>query len=134
MAVIGALRRYKSENQLPLNEPLDHVAVYGNVDGFTDAIAGVMHVESFELLADAPEITTEIADISLDYSTLGPKYGGTVGEFDAAIESGEYELDGDTLSLAGETLEADEFEIREERTYSGAGEMLEADEAIVIVN
>ncbi|WP_256296736.1 valine--tRNA ligase [Haloarchaeobius salinus] len=134
MAVIGALRRYKSENQLPLNEPLDHVAVYGNVDGFTDAIAGVMHVESFELLDSAPEITTEVSDISLDYSTLGPKYGGKVGEFDAAIEAGEYELDGDTLSLAGETLEADEFEVREERTYSGEGEMLSADDAVVIVN
>jgi len=32
MEVISALRRYKSEHQLPLNEDLESVAVYGDID------------------------------------------------------------------------------------------------------
>ncbi|WP_435319291.1 valine--tRNA ligase [Haloarchaeobius sp. TZWSO28] len=134
MAVIGALRRYKSEHQLPLNAELDRVQVYGDIGGFADAIAGVMHVGELAQLDEAPEITTEIADISLEYSTLGPKYGGKVGEFDQAIAAGDYELDGDVMKVAGEELTADEFEVREERTYSGEGEMLETDDTLVIVS
>ncbi|WP_435359454.1 valine--tRNA ligase [Haloarchaeobius sp. DFWS5] len=134
MAVIGALRRYKSEHQLPLNAELDRVQVYGDIGGFAEAIAGVMHVGEMEFLDEPPEITTEIADISLEYSVLGPKYGGKVGEFDQAIAQGEYELAGDELHVAGEELAADEFEVREERTYSGEGEMLETDDTLVIVS
>ncbi|ELY66797.1 valine--tRNA ligase [Natronobacterium gregoryi SP2] len=135
MEVISALRRYKSENQLPLNADLDAVAVYGEIDGFADAIANVMHVDALEVLDDQPEITTEVAAIDLDYSQVGPQYGEQVGEIDAGIESGEYEIDDDenVLRVAGEELEDDLFEVELERTYSGEGEMIETASAVVIV-
>ncbi|RQG92214.1 valine--tRNA ligase [Natrarchaeobius chitinivorans] len=135
MEVIGALRRYKSENQLPLNEPLETVSVFGPVGGFEDAIQNVMHVQNLDLLETEPEVTTEIASIDLDYSTLGPKFGSAVGDIDAGIDAGEYEIDddGDVLRVAGEELESDLFEVERERTYSGAGEMLETDSAVVVV-
>ncbi|QSG03919.1 Valyl-tRNA synthetase [Natranaeroarchaeum sulfidigenes] len=133
-AVIGALRRYKSEHQLPLNAELDRVEVYGSIDGFESAISEVMHVGELDAFEEAPDVTTEIDEISLDYSQVGPKFGGKVGEFDAALESGEYELDNGTLKLAGEELDADLFEVREERTYAGEGEMVEADDLVVVVD
>nr|WP_246084478.1 valine--tRNA ligase [Salinadaptatus halalkaliphilus] len=152
MEVISALRRYKSENQLPLNADLESVAVYGAVDGFADAIQNVMHVEELTVLEDQPEITTEVAAIDLDYSQVGPQYGEKVGEIDAGIESGEYEIDedrearsasegssgdepreGNVLRVAGEELEDDLFEVELERTYSGAGEMIETETAVVIL-
>ncbi|SFB84489.1 valyl-tRNA synthetase [Halobiforma haloterrestris] len=135
MEVISALRRYKSENQLPLNADLEAVAVYGEVDGFADAIANVMHVADLEVLSDQPEITTQVASIDLDYSQVGPKYGEKVGEIDAGIESGDYELDREdgVLRVAGEELAEDLFEVERERTYSGEGEMLETESAVVIV-
>ncbi|MCU4926355.1 valine--tRNA ligase [Halobacteria archaeon AArc-dxtr1] len=152
MEVISALRRYKSENQLPLNEKLDSVSVYGSVVGFEDAIQNVMHVRELEVLDEEPEVTTEIASIDLDYSTLGPKYGAKVGEIDAGIENGEFEIvsaeqrsaenssgdeprddDADVLRVAGEELEGDLFEISFERTYSGEGEMVETDSAVIVV-
>ncbi|WP_338004803.1 valine--tRNA ligase [Natronoglomus mannanivorans] len=136
MEVISALRRYKSENQLPLNADLGAVAVHGEIDGFEDAIRDVMHVGDLDVLVEPPEITTEVASIDLDYSTLGPKYGSKVGEIDSGIESGEYEIDDEAgvLRVAGEELAEDLFEVELERSYSGEGEMLETESAVVIVD
>ncbi len=135
MEVISALRRYKSKRQLPLNAELESVSVYGSIDGFEEAIRDVMHVDDLEVLDEQPEITTEVASIDLDYATLGPKFGSKVGEIDAAIDDGEYEIDDDAgvLRVAGEELEDDLFDVEVERTYSGDGEMLETESAVVIV-
>ncbi|WP_394739246.1 valine--tRNA ligase [Natronococcus roseus] len=135
MEVISALRRYKSQNQLSLNADLEAVSVYGPVEGFEDAIQNVMHVQDLDVLEEPPEITTEVASIDLDYSTLGPRYGSKVGDIDAGIESGEYEIDDEegVLRVADEELEDELFEVDLERTYSGDGEMLETDSAIVIL-
>ncbi|OVE85326.1 valine--tRNA ligase [Natronolimnobius baerhuensis] len=137
--VISAVRRYKSENQLALNADLESVAVYGPIEGFEDAIQDVMHVQHLEILAEEPEVTTEIASIDLDYSTLGPKFGSKVGDIDAGIDSGEYEIETDddgtatALHVGDEELEADLFELERERTYSGDGEMIETDSAVIIL-
>ena len=135
MEAISALRRYKTDHALALNTALDHVEVYGHVEGFADVIADVMHVETLETYTEAPEITTEIADIDLDYATVGPEYGAQVQEIDAAIDEGAFELvDGTLLVGDGEfELGADLFEIEETRTYSGEGEMIETENAVVVV-
>jgi valyl-tRNA synthetase len=133
MEVISALRHYKSERQLALNADLASVSVFGSVAGFEEAIRDVMHVERLEALDEQPEITTEVAAISLDYATVGPRFGSKVDEIDAALEAGDYEIDGDTLVVAGEELGADLFEVDLERTYSGDGEMLETESAVVVV-
>jgi valyl-tRNA synthetase len=133
MEVIAALRRYKTANGLPLNAPLDRVQVYGGIEGFENAVAEAMHVEDLETLAAAPEITTEIADVDLDYATIGPEYGERVGDIEAGIARGDFEIVDGELHVAGVELAPDAFEIEEERTYSGAGEMVETESAVVIV-
>ncbi|MFC6864797.1 valine--tRNA ligase [Halomicroarcula sp. GCM10025817] len=135
MEVVSALRRYKTENGLPLNADLEHVEVYGHVDGFEQAIAEAMHVATLDVFEDAPDITTEVSDIDLDYSIVGPEFGSSVGDIDAAIEAGDYEIDGDTLVVAGGEFELDDemFAVEESRTYSGEGEMTETESAVVVV-
>jgi len=133
MAVVSALRGYKSDNQLPLNAELDRVRVYGDVTGFEEAIREVMHVRNLHVREDDPEITTEIVEVDLDYATLGPKYGDTVSAFEDAIADGEFEHDGEELVIAGERLAPDEFQVREERTYAGEGDMIDTERAVVIV-
>ncbi|MFP8891434.1 valine--tRNA ligase [Natrialbaceae archaeon A-CW2] len=136
MEVISALRRYKSDRQLPLNASIDAVSVHGTLEGFETAIQDVTHVETLEVLEEPPEITTQVASIDLDYATVGPKYGAKVGDIDTGIESGEYEIDddADVLRVAGEELESDLFEVELERTYSGDGVMIETDAAVVIID
>ncbi|WP_435119686.1 valine--tRNA ligase [Halolamina sp. C58] len=133
MAVVGALRRYKSERQLPLNAELSTVSVYGNVDGFESDIRNVMHVGELERLTEEPEIESVVTGIDLDYSVVGPEYGADVPDIEAGIENGEYEIGEETLSVAGHELSAEEFTVERERQYTGEGEMLEADGALVIV-
>jgi len=135
MEVVSALRRYKTENGLPLNADLDHVEVYGHVGGFAEAVAEAMHVERLETYEETPDITTEVSDIDLDYSLVGPEFGSEVGDIDAAIAEGDYEIDGDTLVVAGGAFELPEemFAVEESRTYSGEGEMIETEHAVVVV-
>ncbi|WP_415381504.1 valine--tRNA ligase [Halosimplex sp. TS25] len=133
MEVIAALRRYKTDTGLPLNADLDRVRVYGGVAGFENAIAEAMHVDSLETLDEAPDVSTEVTGVDLDYSLVGPEYGSEVGDIDAAIESGEFEEVDGKLQVAGVELDAEMYEIEEARTYSGEGEMIETENAVVIV-
>ncbi|MEF8843363.1 MAG: valine--tRNA ligase [Haloarculaceae archaeon] len=136
LAVVGALRKYKSDRGLALNEPIERVRVYGDgldVGAFAEDVAGAMHVERLEVLAERPAVETVVSGIDLDYSLVGPEFGGDVADIDAAIEAGEYDLDGEVLRAADHELDAEMFEVEEERRYDGEGELLELDEAIVIV-
>jgi len=134
MAVISALRRYKTDNGLALNETLSQVDIYGDVGGFAAPIAEVMHVDAVETHDDEPDITTELSGVDLDYSLVGPEFGNEVGDIDAAIEAGKFEVDGDRLVVDGEfELDAEMFDLEESREYSGAGEMVETDGAVIIV-
>jgi len=134
MEVISALRRYKTDNRLALNETLARVDIYGDVGEFGPPIAEVMHVETVQTHDDEPEITTEISGVDLDYSVVGPEFGNEVGDIDAAIEAGEFEVAGDTLVVGEEfELDAEMFELERSREYSGEGEMVETDHAVVIV-
>ena len=134
MSVVGALRKYKSDRQLPLNAELGAVEVYGPIEGFEDDIRGVMHVDELTVVDSEPEIESVITEIKLAYSKVGPEYGSHVPDLERGIESGDYELVGDELHVAGEELGADFFEVKRERQYVGEGEMLEAGETIVIIN
>jgi len=134
MTVISALRRHKTENGLALNERLDHVEIYGHLGGFADAVGDVMHVDTVETFNEDPDVTTEISDVDLDYSLVGPEFGEEVGQIDATIERGDFTVAGNRLLVGGEfELDAEMFEIERSRTYSGEGEMIETESAIVIV-
>jgi valyl-tRNA synthetase len=136
LAVVGALRKYKSDRGMALNEPIERVRVYGDgveVGAFAEDVAGAMHVERLEVLGERPSVETVVSGIDLDYSLVGPEFGGDVPDIEAAIEAGEYELADGRLLVVGHELDPGMFEVEEERRYDGGGDLLELDEAIVIV-
>jgi valyl-tRNA synthetase len=133
MEVIAALRRYKTDEGLALNADLGQVEVFGDVAGFEDAIAEAMHVRELRARDEAPAVETTIADVDLDYSLVGPEFGERVGDIEAGIASGDFEVEDDRLRVDDLVLEPGMFEIEEERTYSGEGEMIEAGDAVVVV-
>ncbi len=134
MDVIGALRRYKTNNQLALNTTVEQVTVYGEISGFEEAIAEVMHIQELQTSDADPPIETNIVDIELEYATLGPEYGSKVSDFDHAIANGEYTITDDGLKLAGETLQPGVYDVKRERTYDGDGTLLETESAVIIVS
>ena len=132
--VVGVLRKYKSGHQLPLNATIDDVEVYGDVRGFEADITGVMHVDDLTVHPDAEApVETVISGIDLDYSTVGPKYGGDVPDIEAGIDAGDYDLVDDELHVAGHELGADEFEVERTRELQGEGNLLDAEGTVVIV-
>ncbi|MDS0297125.1 valine--tRNA ligase [Halogeometricum sp. S1BR25-6] len=133
MAVVGALRKYKSDNQLSMNASVDRVQVYGDVHGFEEDISGVMHVEELETLDEEPQIESVVTGVDLDYSLVGPEFGSQVPDIEADIEAEEYEVVDGNLRAGGAELDPEMFTIEEERRYTGEGEMLEAGDAVVIV-
>jgi valyl-tRNA synthetase len=133
MQVIGALRKYKSDHQMSMNENLPEVKVHGDIEGFKDEIRDVMHVENLELLEEKPETEQEIVRISLNYSEAGPKYGDKVGEIEDALENNEWNLDAGRLEVAGEHLKPEMFEVEEEHVHKGEGTLLETEDALVVV-
>jgi valyl-tRNA synthetase len=92
-----------------------------------------MHVAELEAYDDAPDIESVVTGIDLDYAVVGPEFGSSVPDIEAGIESGDYELTDGVLRVAGHELDAEMFDVEEERRYSGDGEMVEADEAVVVV-
>jgi valyl-tRNA synthetase len=134
LAVISALRQYKTGAGLPLNADLDAVEVYGDVAGFEDAIAGAMHVADLTAHSEELDVETVVASVDLDYSLVGPEFGDAVGDIEAALGAGEFEVDDDgRLHAAGHELAPEMFDLERERRYEGDGEMLETDDGDVAV-
>ncbi|MFB6204589.1 MAG: valine--tRNA ligase, partial [Candidatus Nanohaloarchaea archaeon] len=133
MEVISALRTYKNENGMALNEELSSVKVFGDIAGFETAIQEVMHLSELETLEDEPEMERKVKEIKLDYSKVGPKYGDRVSAMEDALENNEFTIDAGHLEVADENLAPEEFEVVEENEYTGEGEMLETGNAVVIV-
>ena len=125
LEVITALRKYKTKNQLSPTSAIDHVQVYGDIEGFEQDIKQVMHVNDLENLSEKPSTEQTIVEIKLDYSKAGPRYGDKIGEIEEALENGEWMIDGARLEVANEKLKSEEFEVIEEHRYTGEGEMLE---------
>ncbi|MFB6265498.1 MAG: class I tRNA ligase family protein, partial [Candidatus Nanohaloarchaea archaeon] len=134
MDMIHALRKFKSENQLAPTADLGQVEIYGDISGFEDAVEEVMHVQELETREGEPEVEERIEEIKLDYEQVGPQYGEKVSEIEADLDEGDYELEGESLKVAGETLEEDEFDVVKDRSYTGEGEMVEAGDVTVVVH
>jgi valyl-tRNA synthetase len=133
MDVVGALRRYKTDHQLSMNADVDAVRVYGDVEAFADDIRRVMHVDELASVDEEPPVESVVTGVDLDYSLVGPEFGNRVSDIEAAIAEGDYEVVDGRLHAADAELDAEMFEIEEERRYTGDGEMIEAGDTVVIV-
>jgi valyl-tRNA synthetase len=133
MAVVAALRKYKTDHQLSMNAGIDAVRVYGDVSAFADDIRRVMHVGELESVDDEPPVESVVTGVDLDYSLAGPEFGNRVSDIEAAIADGDYEVVDGRLQVADVELAPEMFEIEEERQYVGDGEMVEAGDTVAIV-
>ena len=133
MEVISAIRKFKTQSQLPLNEELSEVEVYGDISGFQKPIKQVMHIQELTQLDQEPETEEKVVEISLNYEEAGPEYGDKVTEIEDALGKNEWMIEDGRLDVAGEHLKPEEFEVQEERRYTGQGQMLETENSLVIV-
>ncbi|PSH01917.1 MAG: valine--tRNA ligase, partial [Nanohaloarchaea archaeon SW_10_44_10] len=133
MEVISALRNYKNQNRMPLNEELKSVKIYGDVHGLENAIKEVMHIKDLAMKSGEPDTEDKIVEIKLDYSKAGPEFGDDVGEIEDALENNEWNIESGMLYAAGHHIPAEMYEVQEEKEFQGEGEMLETENSQVVV-
>jgi valyl-tRNA synthetase len=132
MEAISAIRRYKSDNQMALNDELEKLTVFEDIEGFEEAVKEVMHVNQLEIQEESPELERRIQEIKLDYSKAGPKYGDKVSEIEEALENNEFMLEDGRLEVADEHLKPEEFKVIEDREFTGEGEFVDGEVPVVV--
>lgn len=133
LEVISALRKYKSSNQMSPTDTLREVDVYGDIEGFEDAVKEVMHVKYLDIKDEELETEDKITEIKLNYAKVGPKYGDKVSKMEKALKNNEWNIMDGRLEVADEHLKPEEFEVKRERQYTGEGEMVETENVTVVV-
>jgi len=81
--VIGALRRFKSSNRIPLNAPIEKVNIYTTEDKIyniikdcLEDIKGTIKIQELELIMGKPEISERIIEVKPLMEKIGPKFRG----------------------------------------------------------
>lgn len=133
MAVIDALRKYKSGNQLSMNVPIDLVKAYDDTHGLEEDVSGVMHIEKLESLNGELKTESVMTDAGLDYSLVGLEHGVQAPSIRAVLKGDGYKIKDGMMHVAGVELDPEMFTIEEFREYAGDGDMFEAGDAIVII-
>lgn len=78
--IIGALRRFKSSNRIPLNAPLEKVNIYTTetlhriIKDYLEDIKGTMNIKKLKLITGKPQIKEHIIEIKPIMEKIGPKF------------------------------------------------------------
>jgi len=139
--LIAALRKYKSDHNLSLNQELGHVKVFASEDisDVRQDVKEAMHVQELEIVQEQPDVAKEIVGVDFNYAELGPRFGSRVKDIEQAVEQPE-ELaveDGQLiLDIDGEQIELkeSEFELEERYVLEGEeGKLLQTENFVLVV-
>ena len=121
--------QYKLRNRLPLNS----LTVAGaNMPEYADIIKDEMNVKSVQFQDSFGDVADSF--VYLITPKIGARLGGALRDIIPAVKRGEYELVGDTLVAAGNTLNADEFENRLTVRDGVTGAALPDNTAVVVLD
>ncbi len=125
--IVSALRKYKSDRGMSLNEDLEEVVIYTerDIENVKDVVKRAMHIKNLEIEKESPEMKRSIESIDLDYSKVGPKLGDRVKDLEKALEEESFEISDGTLTArlgSGETVELEDEDFEVEEKFSIRGE------------
>lgn len=121
--------QYKLRNRLPLSK----LTIAGpNMNEYADIIRDELNVKSVEFIDDI----TSVADsfVYLITPRIGARLGGALRDIIPAVKRGEYEINDGKLTVAGHTLNADEFENRLTVKPGITGAALPDNTAVVVLD
>ena len=121
--------QYKLRNRLPL---ADMTIAGADLSEYSDIIADELNVKKVQFRAH----TTDVADsfIYLITPKIGARLGGELSKIIPAVKQGNYSMDGEKLVVAGNILNADEFENRLTVREGITGAALPDNTAVVVLN
>ncbi|MEM4525081.1 MAG: valine--tRNA ligase [Methanothermobacter sp.] len=134
--IIGALRRFKSSNRIPLNAPLEKVNIYttenlyDTIKDYLNDIKGTMNIQKLELIIGKPKIKEHVKELKPVMEKIGPKFRADAPKILAFIESADpeeiyekLETDG-MIEIEGHKLTREYFKIKKE-ALGATGEKVE---------
>ncbi len=121
--------QYKLRNRLPLSKMI--VAGRGNAE-YADIIRDELNVKDVQFISDISSVADSF--VYLITPKIGARLGGALREIIPAVKQGNYELSGDNLIASGQTLNADEFEMRLTVKDGVAGAALPDNTAVVVLD
>jgi len=131
--LISALRKYKTENGMALNQEIEEIEIYTEKEINLETLKRAMNVQKIAELSSKPDLSEEIKEISLEYSKAGPEFGVKIGEIEEAIENGDWKIKDGKLHVSEETLDEEMFSYKKELESNREGEMMETSSGIMIV-
>ncbi len=121
--------QYKLRNRLPLNR----LTVAGaDLAKYADIIRDELNVKSVEFVDNVDDVADKF--VYLITPKIGARLGGALKEIIPAVKRGDYVIDGDQLTTAGHTLNADEFESRLTVKSGVTGAALPDNTAVVVLD
>ncbi|HIH61271.1 MAG TPA: valine--tRNA ligase [Methanobacteriales archaeon] len=134
--VIGALRRFKSSNRIPLNAPLEQVNIYTTENLYSiirdclNDVKGTMNIQKIELIIGKPEIKERVIEVKPVMEKIGPKFRSDAPRILSFIESSDpeeiyekLETEG-IIEFEGHKLTRECFKIKKE-ALGATGERVE---------
>ncbi len=133
--VISSIRRYKSENGIPLNEDIDRVELYNSpkyLERCKEDIMNTVWAEELKITEKEPEFKKKLVDIKPDMSYIGPKYKEKAPEITRRLKEKQPEKireninDGKLmLDVNGETIEIPETALELIKTPTSEGKEID---------
>ncbi len=124
--ITASIRRYKSENKIPLNAPLDGTIIYTerNLEGTNEDISQSMNISKLEIKNGKPDIDETILEVVPKYEVIGPKFGKDVQKIKRLLVENISEIE------KNENITVEVFELsrnyieRVEREFSKQGKKI----------
>ena len=121
--------QYKLRNRLPLNS----LTIAGvSMPEYSDIIKDELNVKSVKFDNNIAAVADSF--VYLITPKIGARLGGALKEIIPAVKRGDYQIVGDTLQVAGHTLNADEFENRLTVRDGVSGAALPDNTAVVVLD
>jgi valyl-tRNA synthetase len=119
--IISTLRRWKSDNGIPLNRELKKITLYTDVNlGDLQDIHGAMNISQVELSADPPTWTEKISHVSPNFRILGPLFGKDTPRVAELLKKNATDLENsEELSVEGFTLKREYIASLEKEFFAG---------------
>jgi valyl-tRNA synthetase len=131
-AIISALRKFKSDRKMSLNQPLPRVQIYckepSEIGEIVEDIKGTMQVECVEILGGRPRVLEKILDVKLNLSRVGPRLRKLTNQVEKILAEEpervvrEMESTGKVRVKVGEEeilLQAEDIIVQKETTIEG---------------
>lgn len=120
VTIISTLRRWKSDQGMPLNDELPRVKLYTQKEFDVQDIKGAMNITNLEITSESPRWKEKIIKITPDYGIIGPKFEEDTNKVVSLLEKYAEDLEeNEHIEKEGYTLQREYIKSVEKEFYAG---------------